>query len=588
MTDQLLSIAVLVLTLGLFMWDRLRYDVVALVALLASVLVGIVPSAKAFSGFGDQVVIIVGSALVVSKAISGSGTVERLLEPLFPRLTSTGRQLAVLVTAVAALSAFMKNIGALAIFIPIALQLARRTDTSPSRLMMPLAFASLIGGVMTLIGTSPNILVSRFREEAIGVPFQMFDFMPVGLGIAAVGAIFLTIGWRLVPERRPATTAQGQFTIQDYMTEVAFEPGSPMIGRTVGDLEALARGEVTVAAVIRDKGQKYIPGEHWRLLDEDVLVLEADPQVLKKLMTAARLTLAVRAKGVAEPWEELALIEAVVTPQSPLVGLTVQEFRLRSRFGVNLLAIGRSGRQFVAQLRQTALQMGDVILLQGPRHSMPVNLNNLGCLPLAYRNLGLDRPQRRDFSIPVLVVAMTLIATGVVSVAVGFFAAALVLVVAKQLSLREAYEAIDWPIIVMLGALIPVSDAVQSTGASELIAGGLASLAGQMPGEGAVVMMLVAAMLLTPFLNNAATVLVMAPIAVSLARQLGFSPDPFLMAVAVGAACDFLTPIGHQCNTLVMGPGGYRFADYARLGLPLSLIVIVAAPFLITWVWPIR
>jgi di/tricarboxylate transporter len=587
--EQFLSLAVLAATLGLFVWDRLRYDIVALMALLLAVVCGIVPMAHAFSGFGDPVVVIVAGALVVSKALSRAGVVERVLEPLAPRLTSTDRQAAVLVGAVTALSAFMKNIGALAIFIPVALQMARRTQTSPSRLMMPLAFGSLLGGLMTLIGTSPNIIVSRVREELTGQPFALFDFFPVGGGIALLGLLFLSVGWRLLPERRSPTAApDGTFTIRDYLTEVRLRPNSPLINGTVQDLEALARGTVTVAALIRDQGHQYIPGEHWRLLPDDILVVEADPEQLKPLLVAAKLEIVAKAAVSMEPWEELVLLETVVVPSSPLVGCSLQDFRLRSRYGVNVLALGRGGRQFITQLRDIPIQVGDVMVVQGPRNALPTVLADLGCLPLAYRSLAFAPSRRVNLAVPILIAAIVLISLEVVTVAVGFFAAALVLVVTRHLTLREAYEAIDWPILVMLGALLPVSDAVQRTGASELIAGGLAAVAAVLPSAGTVVLMLVTAMLLTPFLNNAATVLVMAPIAASLARQLGLNPDPLLMAVAVGAACDFLTPIGHQCNTLVMGPGGYKFGDYWRLGLPLSVMVVVVGSSLLLLFWPLR
>jgi di/tricarboxylate transporter len=591
--EQFLSMAVLAVTLGLFIWDRLRYDVVALISLLAAIATGVVPMAKAFTGFSDQIVVVVASALVISKALSLSGTVERLLEPLAHRLTTTNRQAAVLVGAVTALSAFMKNIGALAIFMPVALQFSRRIKASPSRLMMPLAFGSLLGGVMTLIGTSPNIIVSRVREDLTGHPFSMFDFFPVGAGIAVTGLIFLIFGWRLLPERRsPTSSAEGELHIRDYLTEVRLLPNSPLVDGTVGDLEALSGGAVTVAALIRDKGQRYIPGEHWRLLQDDIIIVETDPENLKKLLTAGKLEIATgggAAKGAGmEPWEELVLMETVVAPSSPLIGCTIKDFRLRSRFGVNVLALGRGGRQFVTQLRQIPIQVGDVMVVQGPGNAMATVLADLACLPLAYRNLAFDKPRRFNLAVPILMIAILLISLEVVTVAVGFFAAAVIMVVTRHLSLREAYEAIDWPILVMLGALIPVSDGIQSTGASDLIAGGLASLAVTLPAEGTVVMMLVAAMLLTPFLNNAATVLVMAPIAASLAQKLGLNADPLLMAVAIGAACDFLTPIGHQCNTLVMGPGGYKFGDYWRLGLPLSIMVVVMGSSLLLLFWPLK
>lgn len=587
--DQLMSLAVLAGALILFVWDRFRYDLVSLAALLAAVLLGVVPAGKAFSGFSDQVVVVVASALVVSKALTKGGLAERLLHRIGHHLTTTTRQVGVLVVVVTLLSAFMKNIGALAMFIPLALQATRRTRTSPSRLMMPLAFGSLLGGIMTLIGTSPNIIVSRMRLEMTGRPFEMFDFLPVGAAVAAVGVLYLMVGWRLLPERRPSSSAPDERSlIQDYMVELRFAPESPLIGGTVGDLERLGGGNLTVATILRGKGQAYVPAGHWRFLAEDVVVVETDPKTLQTVLAHARMELAGKPEGDTEAWEELALLEAVIAPRSPLIGRSAEDFYLRSRFGVNLLAVGRAGRQYVTHIREMVLQGGDVIVLQGPRHSLPDTVTALGCIPLAYPSVSLTRKRGRDFSLLILAAAIVLMSLGMLPVSIGFFGAAVVLILTRHISLREAYEAIDVPIVVLLACLIPISDAIHQTGATEVIADAIGSAAVVLPPQALVVLMLAVAMMLTPVLNNAATVLVMAPIAISLAGRLGVNPDALLMAVAIGAACDFLTPIGHQCNTLVMGPGGYKFADYWRLGLPLSIIVLVVGSMAILLVWPVR
>ena len=587
--QQILAMTVLAGALAFFVWDRVRYDVVSLAALLAAVVVGVVPADQAFSGFSDQVVVVVASALVVSKALAKGGHVERLIELIGPWLTTTGRQVFVLVTLVTVLSAFMKNIGAVAMFIPVALQLTRRTRSTPSQLMMPLAFASLLGGIMTLIGTSPNIIVSRLRLETIGRPFAMFDFLPVGAAVAAAGVLYLVLAWRLLPDRRPAGGATGaRLTIQDYIAELRFRPGSPMIGRTVGDLERLGGGELTVVAIQRGRGQVYVPAEHWPFLATDIIVLETDPDTLRKVLAAAELELAAKPDSQSEPWEEFALMEAVITPQSPLVGRSVEEFRLRSRYGVNMLAVGRGGRQYLTRVRHMVLQGGDVVVLQGPRHTLPDVMAALEGIPLAYPTATLSRRRRRDFSLIILAVAIVLMSLEVVPVSVGFFGAAVVLMLTRHILIREAYEAIDVPIVFLLACLIPVSDALHHTGATQVIADTIGIVADRLPAPAIVVVMLAAAMALTPVLNNAATVLVMAPIAVRLAERLHLNPDALLMAVAIGAACDFLTPIGHQSNTLVMGPGGYRFGDYWRLGLPLSAIVLVVGSSAILLVWPVR
>ncbi|HEX6114679.1 MAG TPA: SLC13 family permease [Geminicoccaceae bacterium] len=589
--DQGFAFAIILGTIGLLIWDRIRYDLVALLALLASIASGIVKPSEAFRGFSDDIVIIVGSALVVSAAIGRSGLVETLMKPLVPRMQTSFMQVAVLGSAVTALSAFIKNIGALAIFIPIALQVARRTQKPSSRVLMPLAFGSLLGGLITLIGTSPNVIVSRMREQISGEPFRMFDFAPVGIGLAVVGVIFLTFGWRLLPtiKRGAGGTPETRFSIEDYIAEVCLPASSAYVGQTVRDLEALGEGDVTVAAIIREGYRRYIPAGHWRLFEGDILVLKADTHALSKLVDAAKLEL-IHDREVApgdRREEDLAVVEAVVTANSAMIGSTVEQLALRERYGLNLLALSRSGRSIAQRLRRVRFQDGDLLVLQGRAERINDKLAALGCLPLAERNVPLGRTRNLYLPAVILGIAMVLVTTDVVTVPVGFFGAAVAMLALQLLTLREAYDAIEWPVLVLFGALIPVSEALQVTGATELVAGWLSTAAQHLPPLGALGMMLVTAMALTPFLNNAATVLVMAPIGASLAGQLGLSPDPFLMAVAVGAGCDFLTPIGHQCNTLVMGPGGYRFGDYWRLGLPLSLIVAVLGTFLISLFWPL-
>jgi di/tricarboxylate transporter len=588
--DQALAFAIIGVTIALFIWDRVRYDVVAALALLAGVAGGIVPVDQAFTGFSDQIVIIVASALIVSAAVGRSGVIEWVIAPLAPHMTTTGRQILVLVSSVAVLSAFMKNIAALAIFIPIAVQLARRADLPVSRLLMPMSFGSLLGGLMTLIGTSPNIIVARVRAEISGEPFAMFDFFPVGAGICVAGVAFLVVGWRLLPRTgKTRPPPEELFKVEGYISEARIPEKSGIVGKTVGDFEALGNGEVTVAAIIREKFRRYVPTTRWTLYQDDVLVLEGDPHALQKVVERAGIEL-VGSKELEqkEPGkEELLSVEAVVTGESPLVGRTLADLRLRQRHQVNVLALSRSGNRTRTRMRRTRFQPGDVVVLQGAEDALSEAFTELGLLPLAGRNVQLGARRRAFVPIIVLAIAMIAISVGVVPATVGFFGAATLLVLFRSISLRELYSTVEWPIIVLLGCLIPVSDAIRSTGGTELIAGWLSQLGQTLPAAGALAMVMIAAMLVTPFLNNAATVLVMGPVAASLAVQLGLGVDAFLMAVAIGAACDFLTPIGHQSNTLVMGPGGYGFTDYWRLGLPLSCIVVAVGVPLIMVFWPL-
>jgi len=589
--QQALAFVIVAGMMGLFVWGRIRYDMVAALALLAAVLTGIVPAKEAFTGFSDDIVIIVGSALLVSAAVAKSGVMEAALNRIAPYVGTAQMQVVVLVTAVTVLSAFVKNIGALAMMMPVAFQMARRTGTSPSCLLMPMAFGSLLGGLVTLVGTSPNIIVSRVRGEMTGQPFGMFDFTPVGLGIAALGVLFLAFGYRLIPGgRRAAASLDEAVDIKDYVTEAQVRPASEIVGRTVADIHRLAEAEVKVASIIRASGRSAKPLPDAVIRENDTIMIEGDPAALERVVARAGLKLTREDRGIAtdEATDEIGVIEAVIGPRSILIDQSAERLSLYQRYGVNLLAVSRRGQRFTERLRTITLRSGDVVVLQGNLKRMPDTLRDLGALPLAERDIRLGLSRRSLIPIGVLGAAMALVAFDVLPITIAFFGAAVLLIMLGALTLREAYETIEWPLLVMLGALIPVSEAIRTTGGTEVIAGWLSQVANMLPGTGALVLIMVAAMAVTPFLNNAATVLVMAPIAASLATQLNYRPDAFLMAVAIGAACDFLTPIGHQCNTLVMGPGGYRFGDYWRLGLPLSILVVVVGVPLIMGVWPLR
>jgi di/tricarboxylate transporter len=573
----------------LFVWGRLRYDVVAMLALFIAVVSGIVPAKEAFSGFSDDVVIIVATALLVSAAVAKSGITEQIMRPLAPYLTSTRAQVFTLVFAVIALSTFIKNVGALAIMMPVAFQLAKRSNTAPSQLLMPLAFGSLIGGLITLVGTSPNVIVARVRQEIVGQPFEMFDYAPVGLAIAATGLVCLTLTFWLLPkDRRGGASLDAAINIENYVAELRVPPESPLVGQRARDVETLAEGAATLTTVVRERFRRYKPTAALRLQAGDVLLLEGEPEALERVVARGGLSLVGQGEDAAAAEgdsDTVGVIEGVVTGDSMLVGTTPAQLDLRERYQVHLLAISRSGQRITQRLRSVRFHAGDVVVLQGRFEVLPDSLKDLGILPLAERELGLGRGRKRWIPAIILAVAMIAVAFKLLPIAIAFFGAALALLLTKSLSLREAYESVEWPILVLLGALIPVSEAVRTTGATDLIAGWLSVGADAMPPMGALALIMVAAMAVTPFLNNAATVLMMAPIAASLASKLGLNPDPFLMAVAVGAACDFLTPFGHQCNTLVMGPGGYRFSDYWKLGLPLSILVILVGVPTIAAVW---
>ncbi len=586
---QMLSFGVIGLMMLAFVIEKLRYDMVAVLALLLAVGVGIVPTDKAFSGFSDDIVIIVASALVVSAGVARSGVVDLAIKRFFPNLSSFHAQLALLVGVVTILSAFIKNIGALAIMIPVAFQFARKSGRSPSRYLMPMAFAALLGGLMTQIGTSPNIVVSRLRAELGGEPFTMFDFTPVGAILAAIGFVFLVFFGRLVPSRTPQSGALNE-TLENetYSAEAIVEEQSPLNGHELRELLALGDGEVIATGILRGV-RRRAPFPDIKLNAGDTLLLEGPPAALDRLVSGARLTLpAASASGQENAASDLTAIEVSVSVNSALTGVSAREIALLNNYGISLLAVNRQGQRLSDRTADITIQAGDLLLLQGTRRRLPGFLRDFGLLPLAERAILLGTPRNVWIPLAILGLAMIVTAFGWVPVPIAFFAAAVMMVLFRVLPLTEVYNSVDGPILVMLAALIPVSDSLRTTGATDLIGHWLGEVAMGLPPYGALAMLLVATMAVTPFLNNAATVLVMGPIAVSFAAQLHYKPEAFLMAVAIGAACDFLTPIGHQCNTLVMGPGGYRFSDYARLGLPLSLIISITSIPALMWIWPLQ
>jgi di/tricarboxylate transporter len=587
--EQAAAIVIVAAMLGLFIWDRWRYDVVALASLLVATLAGIVPAQEAFTGFSDQVIVVIATVLVVSKAIARSGILDRLARRLLKNIDSTSLEVGSLCAVVAVMSAFVKNVGTLGILMPIAIQVARRRKRSPSIYLMPLAFASLIGGTITQIGTSPNLLISTVRTDIGGEPFRLFDYAWVGLPLTVLVVIFLAVGWRLLPKDRTAATDDA-FAIEDYTTELVIGDASPLAGKTVGDLEATADGSLVVISVIREGGHNYIPSSNWPLYAGDIVTIQAEPAAVKQLLEENKLDLA-HARELPkskETQDDLKALEAIVMGDSRLIGRTVKTLNLRRRHDVNLLAVSRAGVRRAARLEEHAFQAGDVVVLQGWEKSLQSTLLELGLLPLADRGLSFGSSQKGLVSLAILAVAMVLITFQAVTVAVGFFAAAVLVILLKQISLKDAYESIEGPVIVLLAALIPIAQSLQTTGVTDLIGQNLAIAAAYLPGFMALAMMLAVAMLLTPFLNNAAAVLMLGPVGAVVAKSLGYNADPFLMAVALGCACDFLTPIGHQNNLLVMAPGGYKFGDYGRLGLPLTLIVLIVGTPLIMMAWPLK
>lgn len=585
--DQIAIFSILAATMALFIWNHWRYDVVAGCALMAAVYTGIVPFEHAFSGFSHPAVITVASVLVISQALQSSGVVNLFLHYLGLFRANPQSQLVANCGTTALLSAFMNNIGALALMLPITIRDARKAKRAASSLLMPLSFASLLGGLVTLIGTPPNIIIATFRAEQTGQPFGMFDFTPVGLAVALAGITFLVIFSRFLLPERDQNSSGNHFQIAQYLTEISIPETSQLVNKTVRELELMCENEATVMAIIRNKRRRLAPRAIENILAGDVLILQGDSEALQPLFEDTALVHAgadiTESSWIRSP--DVEIVEAVVMPNSMIHGIAMRALGMHERFGVNLLAVAREQHPSTARLKNTRFKTGDVLLLQGERKAIDHLCANLGCLMI--KNRGVEITPRRSALLTPIVFAVGIIATalGLVPVQIAFTSVVGILVILKAVSLREAYRSIEWPVIVLLGFLIPVGEALQTTGATGQIANAIVSVADDIPLWGLLALIMITSMALSDLVHNTPTAILMAPIALSLAETFQLPPDPLFMAVAVGAASPYLTPVGHQSNTLVLGPGGYNFSDYWRLGLPLDIVIVAVAVPMILLVW---
>ncbi len=612
--EQLIVFGVLAATLVLFVWNRWRYDLVALGALLACALTGVVPADEVFAGIGHPAVISVAAVLVLSRGLLNAGVVDSVARRLMQVGDRPWAQVAALTGIVALSSGFMNNVGALALFMPVAIWMSRQSGRSPSYLLMPLAFGSLLGGTLTLIGTPPNLIIAGYRAEAGEAPFGMFAFLPVGAAVTVAGVLFIALlGWRLVPRRQEHEGNGDLFEISAYLTEVRVPEGCKYAGRTLHALIGAVKEEadVQVIALVRGDERQRMPSTYEVLREGDILLVEADSDSLKALLDVTGVELAANVdehddeareerdateqaveqekarKSHKSRHGELTLAEAIISPGSILVGTTASGLDLRERHGVNVLAVARQGQRLRQRLGKIRFAAGDILLLQTREDALQSTLNSLGCLPLASRGLSITTPRNVLLASAVFAITLATIAFGLLPAATALVTGALVMILVGLIPVGRIYESIDMPVIVLVAAMLPVGQALETSGGSQLIADALLSVGQSLPAAATLALLMVAVMLISNVVNNAAAAVLAAPVAISLARGMDASVDPFLMAVAIGASCAFLTPIGHQSNTLVMAPGGYRFGDYWRLGLPLSILVVLCAVPTILWIWPL-
>ena len=588
-TDQLILFALLLFVFVFLVWGRWRYDLVAFVALLAALLTGVVPANQAFSGFGHPATVIIAMVLIISRGLSNSGAIELLARTVINTTRSLAAHIGIMSLLAAGLSAVMNNVAALALLMPLDLQAADKAKRSPSLSLMPLSFASILGGMITLIGTPPNIVVAEFRGAELGQPYQMFDFAPVGLACATVGILFVTlIGWRLLPAARKTEDAGKElFDLADYIAELKVKERSKVIGQQVRDLDAAAAdNDVEIIGLIR-RGQR-MPGLARAVTIEagDILVLESDPESIDEVLGAFGLEyVAAGADSLKD--EDLKLVEVVVPESSPLAGRTTLSLRLLYRYRVALVGVSREGQRFRERVRELTIRPGDVLLLLGADERITDATTHLRCLPLKERGQRVIQRDKAWLAVGIFATAIVLASYGVVYLPIALGCVAALMVILNIVPLREVYQSVEWPVIVLLGCMIPIGSALQSTGGTALIADGIVGLSAGYSPAVVLALLIVVTMSLSDLMNNTATAVIAAPIAVDIAARLGVNPDPFLMGVAVAASCAFLTPIGHKNNTLILGPGGYRFGDYWRMGLPLEILIVIVAVPTILAVWPL-
>jgi di/tricarboxylate transporter len=579
---------ILIATMVAFVWGRRRYEVIALCALFAATLFGLVPFGQVFSGFGEPAVITVICVMVISKAISRTGVIERTSRSLMKQSDNFTVHLIALCLFTLVLSGFINNVGAMAIMLPIALEVAERSKRSPSVILMPLALSAALGGLTTLIGTPPNIIISQFRLHAMGQEFGFFAFGKVGLPVALVGLVFIAfLGWRLLPKDRKGSHTELALAIENYITEIQLSDAEEQPLKTVSELEEKLPTDVQLVGLIRGGKRKFSLVGKTEILAKDILVLEGPPEALKEVIHLMQATMVGTSNLEKLRADEMTVIEGVISQRSTFENRTPISLRLRTRFQMVVLAISRGGKTIRTRIGHTALRGGDVILLQGPSATVQQNAAQLGLLPLQGRDVSPLSSPKTILPILFFLLAIVLTSLRIAPAQITFAGAIVLMLFFRAIPTRLLYEAIDWPVVILLGAMIPIGTALQSTGGTGFITQGLLRLIADLPPWALLGLIMLITMTLSDFMNNAATAIIMAPIAVSVATNLGVNPDAFLMAVAVGASCAFVTPIGHQNNMLIMGPGGYKFSDYLRAGIPLEIIVLSLGTPLLMWAWPL-
>jgi len=589
--DQIILFALFGAVFAMLLWGRFRYDLVAFTALLVGVVLGVVPTKDAFTGFGHPATLVVALVLVVSAGLVRSGAVFLITRTLVDSSRSLGGHIALMGGIGGVLSAFMNNVAALALLMPVDIQTARKAGRTPGLSLMPLSFATILGGMVTLIGTPPNIIIASIREKQLGAPFQMFDFAPVGGITALFGLAFVAfVGWRLIPQRIDAKGGNPVDDYAAYIAELTVPEGSKHIGKRLSELADVAdKNDVAILGLVRGGKRRYGTSQNTALAAGDAIVLEATPDALDEFRAALSLNFSdkKRQEALEAGGAGLTVIEVVVTDQSRINGKTSEAIGLSWRQSTVLLGISRRGTTIRKQVRKTTIRTGDILLLLVPQQRAGDVTEWLGALPLAARGLAVTDHKKVWLGIGLFGAAVAAASVGLIYLPVALGLVVVAFVLTGILPIREIYDHIEWPVVVLLGSMIPLGATLETAGGTGLIANALTDLTAGYPAWVVLSVLMVVTMTLSDVLNNTATVIVAAPVGIKMAETLGVNPDPFLMAVAVAASCAFLTPIGHKNNTLILGPGGYAFGDYWRMGLPLELLVVVVSIPSILIFWPL-
>ena len=584
-----LTLLILLIAIILFATEWIRMDLVSLMVLLAVALTGLVTPEEAFSGFSNPAVITVAAMFVLGAGISYTGAISTLGEHLI-RMTGHSQTLMIvsIMGVVAFFSAFINNIGATAVLMPVVITMARKTKLPASKLLIPLAFGSLLGGVCTLIGTPPNILINSLLQQYTGEGFSMFDFTPLGVVLLACGICYMAFfGHKLLPNRKSGTLTEA-YQVKEYITEIEILEGSPLHGRTISQSMLERELNMKVRALLRDRQKYPQPKRNRKLYAGDILFLEGDPEGILKVRKEKGIAVVAERDNPLPDTDKgkIVVVEASLTTTSDMVGKTLRQERFADTHGLRVLAIWRSGAPVVRKVDHVILRFGDVLLLQGSEEKVRHLGQGHGFLVLGGVDPVSYRPRRAPIAVITIIGVILLSVFGATPIVIAATLGALIMVLSRCLTVKEAYDSIDWPIILMIAGTLPLGHAMQNSGAAELLSnmiiGGVGSF-GPWAVLGAVFLI---TFCLTEVMSHAAAAVLVAPIAYNTAIAMAVSPRPFFMAVAVAASMCFMTPISHQSNALVMGPGGYKFLDYTKVGAPLNIMVWIIATLVIPLLFP--